>query len=176
MKRKSDIARFLAPALYVLNKTGLKLDKHRLFKILYFADKEHIATYGRTFMEDFYIAMANGPVPSRLYDFVKVLEGKTSIPVSEEFKNELSSYLKPEPPYHILALQDPDFDFLSKSALKFLDDSIEQYKNKSFTELTELSHDQAWKAASENTEMSLIEIAKDAGVSSEMLKYIEDTM
>jgi uncharacterized phage-associated protein len=176
MKKKSDIARFLAPALYVLNKAGSKLDKHKLFKILYFADKEHIAAYGRTFMEDFYIAMANGPVPSRLYDYVKVLEGKSFIPAQENFVEELSSFIKTEKPYHILSLQEPDMDFLSKSSIKFLDDSIEQYKNRSFNELTDLSHDQAWKAASENTEMSLIEIAKDAGVNGEMLKYIEETM
>jgi uncharacterized phage-associated protein len=176
MEKKSDIAQFLAPALYVLNKVGLKLDKHKLFKILYFADKKHIATYGRTFLEDSYLAMANGPVPSQLYDLVRITEGKSFLPVPDSYKEELQTYIKAEPPYNILALKEADLDFLSKSAIKFLDESIENYRTKSFKELTNLSHDNAWKAARENTEMSIIEIAKDAGVNGEMLKYIEETM
>ncbi len=177
MEKKSEIAQFLAPALYVLSKVGSKLNKHKLFKILYFADKKHIATYGRTFMGDQYVAMANGPVPSQLYDFVKLAEGKSGyLHVPDYYKEELMSYIKAEAPYNVIALREPDLDFLSKSAIKFLDESIESYRTKSFNELTELSHDNAWKAASENTEMSIIEIAKDAGVNGEMLKYIEETM
>lgn len=176
MEKKNEIARFLAPALYVLNKAGSKLDKHKLFKILYFADKKHIANYGRTFLGDQYLAMANGPVPSQLYDLVKIVEGKSFLPVPENFINELLSYIQVEAPYNVVALKEADFDFLSKSAIKFLDESLEAYRTKSFTELTSLSHDNAWKAASENTEMSIIEIAKDAGVNGEMLKYIEETM
>lgn len=173
MDKKSDIARFLAPALFVLNKAGTKLDKHKLFKILYFADKEHVSKYGRTLMGDNYIAMANGPVPSRLFDYIRVLEGKSFMPVTEEFKNELAGYLWVEAPYYVVGLQNADTDFLSKNAIRFLLNSIENNISKNFDQLTVESHDAAWKAAEGNSEMSVTEIAKAAGVKDEMIRYIE---
>lgn len=55
---------------YVLNTLG-KAQFHELFKILYFADQEHIKIYGRPITGDKYIAMKYGPVPSFLYDILK---------------------------------------------------------------------------------------------------------
>ncbi len=173
---KADIARILAPALYILNKTGNKLNKQKLFKILYFADKEHIAKYGRTFSGEPYIAMSNGPVPSRLYDYIKIVEGKYKFPIPDDFIEEVNVYLGVEDPYWVLSRKNVDMDFLSRSAIKSLDHSIATYKNKSFGELSELSHDNAWKAANQNTEISIIEIAKDAGANEEMLSYIKETL
>ncbi|WP_315820320.1 Panacea domain-containing protein [Paraflavitalea speifideaquila] len=175
MDKKNDIVRFLAPVLYVLSKTG-QLDKHQLFKILYFADKAHIAAYGRTFTEDVYVAMLNGPVPSRLYDYVKIIEGKYTLPVQTDFVEELSAHIATATPYIVIPLKEADGKFLSRSAIKFLDESISKYRGKSFGELTEASHDEAWKAAARNDHMSTIEIAKSAGVNDEMLKYIQEKM
>ncbi len=50
MNLEQETAKILAPCLYVLNKTG-KISKHHLSKILYFADKSHIAKYGRILTE-----------------------------------------------------------------------------------------------------------------------------
>src|ERR1700761_3237212 len=152
---KTDIALILAPALYILNRTGNKLNKHKLFKILYFADKEHIAKYGRTFTGEPYIAMANGPVPSRLYDYIKLVEGKNRLPIPSDFVEEVKVHLGIEAPYWIIGRTNVNMDFLSRSATKSLDHSIETYKDKTFGELSDLSHDEAWKAANQNTEMSV---------------------
>lgn len=175
MTSQDDIARDLAPLLYVLNKLG-KTGKHETFKILYFADKAHIAAFGRTFTQDVYIAMANGPVPSNLFDYIRILEGVSKIPVTDEFRNELSTYFGIVPPYFIVPLKSADERFLSRSAIKYLDQSIATYAGKSFDELTNLSHDKAWFVAAEGSDkMSILEIAKDAGVNEEMIKYIQET-
>ena len=42
-----------------------------LSKVLFFADRDHLRMYGRPILGDSYIAMDNGPVPSRVYDIVK---------------------------------------------------------------------------------------------------------
>lgn len=173
---KTDIALILAPALYILNKTGNKLNKHKLFKILYFADKDHIAKYGRTFTGEPYIAMANGPVPSRLYDYIKLVEGKNRLPIPVDFVEEVKRHLAIEIPYWVIAQSSVNMDFLSRSAIKSLDNSIDIYKNKTFGELSDLSHDGAWKAANQNTEMSVVEIAKAAGANDEMISYIKETL
>jgi uncharacterized phage-associated protein len=175
MDQKIDIARILAPALYILNKLG-KVDKHKLFKILYFADKAHILKYGRAITQEPYIAMANGPVPSRLYDYIKLIEGKYWLPIQPDFAAEVAAYICVEPPYFIVSHKEVDLDFLSRSAIKCLDESIDTYKSKTFQELTDLSHDKAWSAAQNNTEMSILEIAKDAGANADMLSYIFETM
>ena len=40
-------------------------------KVLFFAEKAHLNTYGRPIVADTFIAMPSGPVPSTLYDFIK---------------------------------------------------------------------------------------------------------
>src|SRR5258708_37156181 len=42
-----------------------------LAKVLFFADRDHLREYGRPVTGDRYIAMTDGPVPSRVYDLVK---------------------------------------------------------------------------------------------------------
>jgi len=43
----------------------------KLSKLLYFVDKEHLLSYGRTVIGDRYIKMEFGPVPSSGYNLMK---------------------------------------------------------------------------------------------------------
>src|SRR5690606_4362468 len=45
---------------------------HRVFKLLYFAEKQHLEKYGRMITGDAYKAMEYGPVPSKSYDLTKM--------------------------------------------------------------------------------------------------------
>ena len=45
---------------------------HSISKMLYFADKLHLSKYGRLISGDNYVAMAHGPVPSAVYNIMKV--------------------------------------------------------------------------------------------------------
>ena len=47
------------------------IDTYRLMKVLLFADKSHLKQYGRPVTFDHYVAMLDGPVPSRAYDLAK---------------------------------------------------------------------------------------------------------
>jgi hypothetical protein len=60
----------LNAVLYIVNKIERK-DFHKIFKILYFADRNHFADYGRPISGDNYIKMEDGPVPSNLYDILQ---------------------------------------------------------------------------------------------------------
>ena len=69
-------------ALYIAERIKIK-DFHRVFKILYFADREHLSKYGRPITGDTYIKMSDGPVPTKLYDiFKRVLTKDRNIFVS----------------------------------------------------------------------------------------------
>lgn len=69
------IAKLKAVALYVLDKCG-ETDFIHLFKIIYFAERNLYAKYGQHLVKDSFVAMEHGPVPSNLYDALKLMNGK----------------------------------------------------------------------------------------------------
>src|SRR5574340_1046315 len=52
---------------------------HSVSKVLYLADKRHLQDYGRLICGDRYIAMEYGPVPSAIYNMMKVADGRERI-------------------------------------------------------------------------------------------------
>ena len=71
MMTTDDMLKLKAVTLYILKQCG-ELDFIHLFKILYFAERQHYATYGKHLVKDTFCALERGPVPSFLYDAVKV--------------------------------------------------------------------------------------------------------
>ncbi len=143
---------------------------HKLFKILYFSEKQHLSRYGRSITGDKYIAMKDGPVPSSIYDILKILRGtpsviKTSIDWSHDFEVRENHYLK-------MINSEFDMDIFSESEIECLSQSIAENKNLSFTILRDHSHDSAWESANQNDEMSIFDIAKAGGANDEIIKYI----
>ena len=146
-------------------------DFHKIFKILYFAEKKHIATYGRTIVCDRYIAMKNGPVPSNLYDIFNFFKGGSlfKLPNNSIFKNAFQFI----PEFHIRLIDfSTDLDVFSESEIECLKQSIAENIMLNFNSLTMKSHDSAWKKTGQNDEVSILAIAKAGGANSEMLKYI----
>jgi len=158
--------------LYIANKIK-EVDIHKAFKILYFAEREHIATYGSLIVGDMYIAMKNGPVPSATYNIIKEARGNT--PGSQKDKLNFTNFFEVKDNI-IHPKTEADSDFFSETELECLDASIHRYKKYSFSKLTELSHDKAWEKASKNNEMSFEDIAKAGGAGKEMIKYINEVI
>jgi uncharacterized phage-associated protein len=71
---KFDIETAKAVMLYISRELG-KADLIRLFKMLYFAERNHLAKWGDLIVNDIYVAMKNGPVPSIIYDLFKGIRG-----------------------------------------------------------------------------------------------------
>ncbi|OXU14700.1 Panacea domain-containing protein [Sedimentisphaera salicampi] len=57
--------------MWLLSRHGYKLDKMKALKLMYLADKTHLAKYGRPIAGGNYYAMRFGPVCSELYDVFK---------------------------------------------------------------------------------------------------------
>jgi Protein of unknown function (DUF4065) len=153
--------------LYVLEKAGGKSDFLTIFKTLYFADEKHLSRYGRLITGDWYAALPFGPAPSGIYDILKAVRGDSPF-LSEPF----SSYFSVENRYNVIAHGEPDLDEFSESEIECLDKSIGENVGLDFDTLSKKSHGSAWKAANANGEISITEIAKEGGASSEMIKYI----
>ena len=106
----------LAAVLFVIQQLGGKINKHKLAKILYFADMKHLVKYMRPIFGDDYIAMEYGRVPSRVYDGVK---GEF-----DSFRDALNVENK-----YIYSSEKPDMDELSQSEIECLSDSIKENKD-----------------------------------------------
>jgi uncharacterized phage-associated protein len=161
-----------AMKLVLSNMDTKSCDFHKLFKILYFAEQKHLVNYGRTIIGDRYVAMKDGPVPSNVYDVLKIVRGdsifNSSIDFSQYFevKNGQYVYLKDD---------NVNMDLFSQSELNCLVESINENKDLSFAILRDKSHDDAWHNANRNDDMSIFDIAKAAGANDELLKYMAVT-
>jgi uncharacterized phage-associated protein len=164
-----DIDKSVESCLYITGRVK-NCDIHKLFKILYFAEKQHLSEYGRTITGDTYIAMPNGPVPSFLYDVVKFVRGeKPYISIERDVKSELEVFRHK----FITAKREANLEYLSATDIECIERSLAENTGLSFGELTEKSHDAAWDTPYENGDMDLFLIASAGGANMEMLKYIQ---
>ena len=120
-------------------------------KVLYFAEKKHLNRYARPIVADTFIAMAHGPVPTTLYDFVKGQLDFSGDP--EAFAEALSIERNPYP--KIRARRPADLDVLSESDVECLDEAIAFCRARGFGTLSILTHqERAWLEATENGPMA----------------------
>ena len=159
MNVQFDKEKSLNALLYVANRVQRK-DFHKIFKIIYFADRQHLADWGRPITGDTYIAMEAGPVPSRLYDMLKIVRGDSYLPDMEG----LSKYFQVENWMYVRPLQDADLNKLSANEQEALSKAIEKYAALSYDEIKEKSHDVAWRSTARDFLISWDNIAREAGL------------
>lgn len=162
-----NLDRALNAMLYVAFRVERR-DIHKIFKILYFADMTHIYKYGRSITGDRYIAMKYGPVPSSIYDMVKIVRGD-SIYIMEELK----AFFQVEGD-RIEPLRDADPRYLSATDIAELDSTIEKYAEADFAKMTEISHGFAWTKTWEGPshEISIEDILRECGADDEYIDFI----
>ena len=159
MNVQFDKEKSLNALLYVANRVQRK-DFHKIFKIIYFADRQHLADWGRPITGDTYIAMEAGPVPSRLYDMLKIVRGDSYLPDMEG----LSKYFQVENWMYVRPLQDADLNKLSANEQEAMSEAIEKYATLSYDEIKEKSHDVAWRSTARDFSISWDNIAREAGL------------
>ncbi|MBQ9363838.1 MAG: SocA family protein [Bacteroidaceae bacterium] len=169
MNVQFDRTKALNAMLYVANRVQRK-DFHKIFKIVYFADRQHLADWGSPITGDTYIAMEAGPVPSRMYDMMKIVRGDSYLPDTEG----LSKYFTVENWMYVKPLTDADLDQLSRSDQEALDESISKYAALSYDEIKEKSHDVAWRSTARDFSIKWEDIARETGIDSEELECINE--
>ncbi len=152
VKHKFDAEKTIEVILYIAKRCP---DMYTALKILYFADKEHLTKYGRLISGDIYVAMNHGPVPSGAYDLVKYAR-ENSVP----WKNISLDKAFTVQGNNIIPLREANTDYLSESDMERLNQAIEEYGHLSFSQLRQLSHDDAYKAADRNDFIPLDAIAR----------------
>lgn len=175
---KYDVEKLKAVTLYILKKCSAT-DYIHLFKILYFAEKEHYAEYGKHITKDTFIAMEHGPVPSFLYNALKLVTNQEQANADNPLWI-IANAVTPgsaELYYYFAAAEEPDMDELSKAEIASLDKSIAAHKDMSPWDLSEKSHDEAWHEAwdaAQNSAMNSYKIAKAGGASDGFVEYLKE--
>lgn len=177
MKSKYQIDKIKAVVLYILQHFSDGIDYIKLFKIMYFAQREYLATYGLTIAEDTFKARQLGPVPSLTYKVVKMAENGEE---TNDLKDFISS-IKVDKNQKVHALEASDLDYIAEAEKEELDKTIKKYGNVDSKKLSILSHDKAYTTVCKRMEddpqqdvLTLIDIARAGGASKDIIDYIRE--
>jgi uncharacterized phage-associated protein len=142
-----DAQKFVNAAAYLAEHCQ-DLTRMKLAKLLYFADKEHLRSYGRPVIGDRYIKMEYGPVPSRAYDMIKHDE-RVDVEAQGLFDRHF------EVVGNDMKLRTPaDLAYLSETDREVLDEVLSKYGHITSAQLSKLSHrEPAWEKAAMNSPM-----------------------
>lgn len=181
MKSLDQIRKIESVLLYVAQKFPQGVDYIKLFKIIYFAQKDYLVHYGKVLCPDTFKARTYGPVPALSDKVIKLVELKDcdidEYPDLKEFANAIAVDNQ-----LVFAKKQPDMDYLSVKECENLDKWYEYCKDKdSIDELSPESHDQAYLDAyarylrdPQQGSLTLMEIARAGGASEKMVAYIRD--
>lgn len=141
---KFEQQKIIEVVLYILNKTG-GIDFYHVFKIIYFAEMKHLAKWGHRILSDDLCALDYGPVPTMLYDAVKGKNAKDTS-LADLLKNN-TKFAGNDAPNVLLPESPANMNYISKSEVEALDESIAENAHLTFGQLKQKSHDKAWYEA-----------------------------
>lgn len=163
--------------LYILNKVK-GLDYYHVFKVIYFANVEHLVKYGCPMVSDEFHALKDGPVPSTLYDSIK--RDKYGDKELEKMLDASISKGSDDAYYMLEAKRQANVDYLSKADIEVLDKSIMENASLPYGVLRNKSHGEEWRRAYTQSNgqktMDVIGMAKDGMASDDMLEYIQENL
>lgn len=169
--RTFDREKALEAILYIAHKLH-DPTFHSISKMFYLSDKCHLQHYGRLICGDRYIAMEYGPVPSAAYNMMKTAAGRET--VDADWDDLIKESFRVRSRWNVQPLREPDMDVLAASEVECMDQTIEMHGGKSFGQLTDMTHDDAWKSADENQPISVQAIAGTLPNATELVSYLRE--
>lgn len=133
-----------------------RLDKYKVVKTMYFADKKHLEMYGRFITEDKYVKMQHGPVPSKFYD--RINHSKL---FPSAGNNEIYSK-------HIL-----DLDYISESEIECIQEAFGEVMPLNFTQIRDMTHDEMYHKKNMNEVFTIEDFITSLELEDSMIEYIK---
>lgn len=139
----------------------------KLIKLLYIADKESFRKWNTPITCDNYVSMKNGPVLSKTYNFIKneSLSARDQKKWNVYFQNDGRN---------ITQVKETADDELSQSEIDILDEIDTKFKNHSYSDMIEYTHDKKhfpevkWDVAKSSCiAVDIFELLKSIGKSSD---------
>lgn len=180
MMNRDDIMILKAALLYIIKKSEEKRrDVYGIVKTAFYAQQIHLSESGSPLFNDVICALPFGPVPSNMYDILKMARGDEKelsfhgsdglIDVAEAIGWKDERYF---------AKEDPNLDYLSESDIQSLDKAIERVSKMSFNDIYSDTHGKEWERAfgkkSGKKVMDIVKIAEEGGADEAMLAYLKE--
>ncbi len=176
-----DVLTLKAAVLHILNEAGGTLDKYRIYKSLYFANKEHLNRYGRAITADTFFALQYGPVPTKLADILDFVQRGKALRKTD--KDLFLPIIKSvdhcgfDAENYFTANELPDMDELSASDIECLNIGLGKCLDQDFGAIKDESHDKAWQNAfykPNNKSIDILDMVDESN--QEMKEYVLDNM
>ena len=179
-KTREDILTLKAVVLYIIkNSSPARCDVYSIVKTAFYAQQSQLAQSGIPLFKDVICALPFGPVPSDIYNILKIARGDQSeiefhrtdglIEIAHSIGFESEVFYPKE---------NPDMDYLSKSDVDALNSAISRVAAMSFDEIMKDTHSQEWDRVFHNGKgkkvMDNLNIAKEGNASPEMLEYLKE--
>jgi uncharacterized phage-associated protein len=121
---------------YLAKKEGGQIDKLKLIKLVYFADRYHLRRYGRPMVNDAYLAMPLGPVGSSVKDIAEFSDF-----LDEEERGYAEKYLaRGVRDNTVVSVANVDDAIFSRSELEALDFAYHEFGAQSASSLVKITH------------------------------------
>lgn len=132
--------------IYFVNNDIVHLGKTKLMKLMYFSDKQHLNTYGRTMFFDDYHKLPRGPAASLTLNIINNLneeDGEDFKTYTDDLKNILDIEIQVDDGVKITKFIPKDTfkkELFSKSELSILGSVSKKYKDYTKDEISKESH------------------------------------
>lgn len=121
---------------YLARKDGSSIDKLKLIKLIYLADRFHLRKYGRPILNDTYMAMPYGPVCSSSKDIAE-----SSYYLGETEKEYASKFVSVDQKENVVkSVSDVDKKVFSESEIAAFDFVYDKFGSKKASELVNVVH------------------------------------
>lgn len=120
---------------YFALKDGGKVDKVKVIKLIFFADRFHLRKYGRLVTNDNYVAMKFGPVSSGTKD---IIDANSSF-IDPDIIEYSSEYLSRDG-YNIISEKSVDLNVFSESDIEALEFAWNEFGKYNELTLKDLTH------------------------------------
>lgn len=179
---REDALTLKAVVLYILKNCSSHVSRnvYYIVKAAYVAQQKHLAKYLCPLYEDRITALQFGPVPSSIYDSLKIARGDANamyfhrnddlhlVYDSISFSDEVFS-----------TDEEPDMNYLSSSAVECINEALKEVSAMSFDEIVNATHGEEWTRAYNNPgskQMNYLAIAKEGGADDSSLSYLEENL
>ncbi len=179
--KKEELKKLKAVLLYIIQHSKQdRRDVYSIVKTAYYAQQDHFVHRALPLFEDRIAALPFGPVPSAMYDILKMARGDDSVSAYQQnlamkdvalsigFENE-----------RFYAKESADLDCLSVSDIESLNAAIEKVSCMNFDEIVADTHSQEWHRAYSSPGrhyMRDANIAREAGADESIVSYLQDSL
>lgn len=177
--RTDDILKIKAVLLYIIQNSK-RHDVYSIVKTAYYAQQFHFAQWALPIFKDKIAALKFGPVPSTIYDILKISRGDASVQRFHKANNlHIASKAIGFEDESFFAKEMPDMDFLSVSEIECINAATSKVASLGFEEIANDTHGEEWARVWNDSSlhyMDDLKIAQEGGADDATICYLKDAL